>query len=178
MSKIRKSGKIRHFEFRKTSGINTFDTFQSELIVFSQKKIFYQASINVSSTGNISLEHSSLTFSTPSTKYYPLLLPSSCGEKSNQWLCINNSCKDPLRTLSHIKQSQSLEITYESINLIPLRLPRGYFVTVTTTGALIVCFYAGTELNTFIYLQVFAVNINLHSSKSTEAFMESFVSTA
>lgn len=91
---------------------------------------------------------------------------------------INSPYKDPLRTLSHIKPSQSIEITDESINLIPLRLPRSYFVTIISLGALILCFYAGIELNTFTYLQAFAVNIDLHLTKSTGAFMTSVVSAS
>ena len=89
-----------------------------------------------------------------------------------------NPYKDPLRTLSHLKSSQSMEITDESVNLIPMRLPRSYFVTIIILGGSILCFYAGIELNTFTYLPAFAVNIDLHLSKSTGAFMTSVTSAS
>jgi fucose permease len=66
----------------------------------------------------------------------------------------------------------------ESSNLIPLALPRSYFIAVILIGGALLCFEMGIEQNTFNYLQTFSVHVDLKLSKSTGAYMTSALSAS
>lgn len=55
---------------------------------------------------------------------------------------------------------------------------RSYYTTVIALGALLLCFEAGFEQNTFNYLQTFIVHVKLKLSKSKGAFMTGAMSAA
>lgn len=86
--------------------------------------------------------------------------------------------KGALRTIGKESRHELTATDSEVSNLLPMALPRSYYLAVVILGGLILCFEATVEQNTFNYLQAFAVHTDLKLTKSKGAFMISALSAS